>query len=267
MAQMHPPELPIAVMADAARRGEVAVFSLLAKTLDDDFHVFHRPLVVGMTADQHKVPDFVILHGRHGLLGVALADDGKEVGDHRPMPYAPIRSAVRSMIFGLKEQGIRFYIPAPCCVLFLHGQRAQYLAPEKDLEYTPLFADEIGEGLQDRITAMMPITAGYQSSWRVPDAVQRIAQFLQVATPLTHKVEASTLSNAAASATAIAPSKTEPQRIVYVVRAVDIVLAFATIMAFIMLVTFVPDGAVRRFVDFSRFGASTTQHDNGVHTP
>lgn len=251
MAQMHPPELPIAVMADAARRGEVAIFGLLAKRLDDDFHVFYRPMVVGMTPDQHKVPDFVILHDRHGLLGVAIADDGKETGDNRPMPYAPIRSAVRSMIFGLKEQGIRFYIPAPCCVLFLYSQRAQYLAPEKDLEYKPLFADELGEGLQERITAMMPITAGYQSSWRVPDAVQRIAQFLQVATPLTHKVEPVPVPNIAVLSADISTPKTEPQRIVYVVRAVDIVLAFATIMAFIMLVTFVPDGAIRRLLDFS----------------
>lgn len=266
MAQMHPPELPIAVMADSARRGEVAVFGLLAKTLDDDFHVFYRPMVVGMTADQHKVPDFIILHSRHGLLGVAIADDGKEVGENRLMPYAPIRSAVRSMIFGLKEQGIRFYIPAPCCVLFLHSQRAQYLASEKDLEYTPLFADEIGEGLQDRITAMMPITAGYQSSWRVPDAVERIAQFLQVATPLTHKVEATPASKTTAAPNEISSPKTEPQRIVYVVRAVDIVLAFATIMAFIMLVTFVPEGALRRLVDFS-YNWSAIHTDNGNNTP
>lgn len=267
MAQMHPPELPIAVLADAARRQDVAVFGLLAKALDDEFHVFYRPMVVGMTSDQHKVPDFVILHGRHGLLGLAVADDSKDAGGGRPMPYAPIRSAVRSMIFGLKEQGIRFYIPAPCCVLFLHGQRADYQLPEKDLDYTPLFADELGEGLQERITALMPISAGYQSSWRVPDAVERIAQFLQVATPLAQKTEpvVQASKNVAVPADT-AKQKTEPQRIVYVVRAVDIVLAFATIMAFIMLVTFVPEGAVRRFVDFSR-SWSYTHQDNGDHTP
>lgn len=265
MAHMHPPELPIAVLADAARRQDVAAFGLLSKALDDHFHVFYRPVVVGQV-EPSKVPDFIILHARHGMLGVAVVDDGKDTGGGRPLPYTPARSAVRSMIFALKEQGIRFYIPAPCCALFMHGQRADYLPAEKDMEYTPLFADEMGEGLQERIAGMMPISAGYQSSWRVPDAVERIAQLLQVAAPLALKAEPPVVPVATATPEFSQKQKTEPQRIVYVVRAVDIVLAFATIMAFIMLVTFVPEGAVRRFVDFSR-SWSNGQHDNGGNTP
>ena len=266
MAQMHPPELPIAVLADSARRQDIAAFGLLAKALDNNFHVFYRPMVTGMVAEQHKVPDFIILHARHGLLGVAVIDDSKESGSGRVLPFASVRSAVRSLIFALKEQGIRFYIPAPCCAIFLHGQRADYLPVQNDMEYTPLFADELGEGLQDRITTLMPISAGYQSSWRVPDAVERITQFMQVATPLTQKNESVSAPKAAPASNDVAKQKTEPQRIVYVVRAVDIVLAFATIMAFIMLVTFVPEGAVRRFVDFSR-SWSVTQTENGYNQP
>ena len=89
---------------------------------------------------------------------------------------------------------------------------------------------------------------------------------MQVATPLTQKNELVSAPKAAPESNDVAKHKTEPQRIVYVVRAVDIVLAFATIMAFIMLVTFVPEGAIRRFVDFSR-SWSVTQPENGYNPP
>jgi len=44
----------------------------------------------------------------------------------------------------------------------------------------------------------------------------------------------------------------QPARIIYVVRAIDIVLAFATIVALIMLISFVPQGVIQRVVDYSR---------------
>lgn len=259
MAHMHPPELPIAVLADPARRNDAAIFKLLATALDAEFHVFYRCSVANSASEPQKIPDFVILHPRHGLLGVAIADDSLPHSgtEARPLPYSPIRSALRTLIFGLKEQGIRFYIPAPCCVLFPHSQRAHYAAATPEMEYQPLFADDFA-ALQERITAMMPIAAGFSSTWRVPDAVERISCLLRVNTPIVEKspvqptVATGTSHQAVAQPSTIKPIATEPARIVYVVRAIDILLAFATIMAFIMLISFLPDGALFRALDYMR---------------
>lgn len=272
MAQMHPAELPIAVLADPARRAEAGVYKLFAEGLDDSFHVFYRPAVDGMDQDHLKIADFVLLHNKHGLLGVAIGDDSLPYAgtDLKPLPYAPIRSAIRSLIFALKEQGIRFYIPAPCCVLFLNSKREQYQAPTSDMEYAPLFPSDFAD-LQNRIISLMPISAGYQSTWRVPDAVEKIMPFLQTATPLTAKAQGpatidartsahiapAAIMNAAAPAlpqgtvAMHTPSQDTRQPVIYVVKAIDIVLAFATIIALIMLISFVPEGVVRRIVDYS----------------
>ncbi len=273
MAQMHPPELPIAVLADPARRAEVGVYQLFAQKLDDSFHVFFRPTVDGMDPDHLKVADFVLLHNKYGLLGVAVGDDSLPYAgtELKPLPYAPIRSAIRSLIFALKEQGIRFYIPAPCCVLFLNSKREQYQPPASDMEYTPLFQADFAD-LQNRIIGLMPISAGYQSTWRVPDAVEKIMPFLQTASPLTakarmpatidghtHQIQVAPAAVVSATAAAMpqgaaATNGTGPetrQPVIYVVRAIDIVLAFATIVALIMLISFVPEGVVRRIVDYS----------------
>jgi len=244
MAQMHPSELPVAVLADPARRAEVDAFKLLAQGLDASFHVFYRCSVAGMDLAVHKVADFIILHPQHGLLGVAIAEDTLPHSgtEQRLLPYSPIRSAVRSLIFGLKEQGIRFYIPAPCCVIFPYRNREDYAVAAKDMDYTPLFPSDYPD-LQTKIMAMMPITAGYQSTWRVPDAVEKIAAFLQVNTPqmTRNKPEVVMPVLAPAVQPSAAVSQDRP-RIVYVVRAIDIVLAFATIMALYMLVRFMPEG-------------------------
>ena len=266
MAQMHPSELPIAVLADPARHIEADVFKLLAEKLDDSFHVFFRPVVGGVATEQMKVADFVILHNKYGLLGVAIGDDtlpyaGTEL---KPLPYSPIRSAIRALIFGLKEQGIRFYIPAPCAVIFPRSACNQYQAAPDNLEYRPLFPSDY-DSLQDKITALMPITEGYQTTWRVPDAVEKIMPHFQVNASVADKTKPPTIIQASGHhAPALSVRETMPAtslgttqdqdtrpRIVYVVRAIDIVLAFGTIVALIMLISFVPDGVVRRIVDFS----------------
>lgn len=259
MAHMHPPELPIAVLADPARRHDAAIFKLLATALDAEFHVFYRCSVANSASEPQKIPDFVILHPRHGLLGIAIADDSlPHAGtEARPLPYSPIRSALRTLIFGLKEQGIRFYIPAPCCVLFPHSQRAHYAAATPDMEYQPLFADDFAT-LQERITAMMPIATGFSSTWRVPDAVERISRLLRVNTPLVERTATPPtavpvgLPQTTSQPLATPATATESARIVYVVRAIDILLAFATLMAFIMLISFLPDGALFRALDYMR---------------
>lgn len=266
MAQMHPAELPIAVLADPARRIEADIFKLLAERLDDGFHVFFRPSVSGQRTDSIKIADFVILHNKFGLLGLAIGDDtlpyaGTEL---KPLPYSPIRSAVRSLIFGLKEQGIRFYIPAPCAVLFPRSARGQYQPAPDNLEYKPLFAADFDD-LQNKIIALMPITEGFETTWRVPDAVEKIMPHLQVTTPLVEKTGAPVVIQSAPqrlhpvpsrdaaslSTSGLPPEQDMRPRIVYVVRAIDIVLAFATIVALIMLISFVPDGVIHRIIDFS----------------
>lgn len=251
MAVMHPPELPIAVLADPARRVEADVFRLLAKRLDDSFHVFFRCGVEGQNPELVKVPDFIILHNRYGLLGLAIDGNGAPHagGEPRALPHSPIRSAVRSLIFGLKEQGIRFYIPAPCCVIFPAGARAHYQQGGGDLDYTPLFPEDYDD-LQNKIIGMMPISAGYQSTWRVPNAVEKIMPLLRVNMPVNGKPKAVVVN---------APEQMEGQflqtfskdgetapRIIYVVRAIDIVLAFATIIALIMLISFLPDQIIEK---------------------
>jgi hypothetical protein len=264
MAHMHPPELPIAVLADPARRGEVEMFKRLAQGLDNSFQVFFRPSVIGMDTDHNKIADFVILHGQYGLLGIALADDALPyVGtEQKSLPYSPIRSALRSLIFALKEQGIRFYIPAPCCVVFAHSERKNFAAAAPDLDYKPIFAEEFPD-LQNQIKMMMPISAGFQSTWRVPDAVEKIMPLLQVNTPLYSKALKTEAAVAMAPTVAIQTQEfvqnslvdsvgQQPARIIYVVRAIDIVLAFATIVALIMLISFVPQGVIQRVVDYSR---------------
>nr|MBP7253411.1 hypothetical protein [Alphaproteobacteria bacterium] len=164
----------------------------------------------------------------------------------------------------LKEQGIRFYIPAPCAVIFPRSDRSQYQPAPDNLEYKPLFPSDFDE-LQQKITAMMPITEGYQTTWRVPDAVEKIMPHLQVNASIIDKpkppiiIQASTQREAQHSSRDMPPANiggiaSEADlrpRIVYVIRAVDIVLAFGTIVALIMLISFVPDGVVRRIVDYS----------------
>lgn len=266
MAQMHPSELPIAVLADPARHIEANIFKLFAQKLDDSFHVFFRPTVSDVNPDQVKVADFIILHNKYGLLGVAIGDDTLPYAgtDLKPLPYSPIRSAIRSLIFGLKEQGIRFYIPAPCAVIFPRSERSQYQPPPENLEYKPLFPSDFDD-LQQKITALMPITEGYQTTWRVPDAVEKIMPYLQVNASVTEKAKPPVIIQAGSAREPHLTGRDMPPanlgglpgaedmrpRIVYVVRAIDIVLAFATIVALIMLISFVPDGVVRRIVDFS----------------
>ncbi len=266
MAQMHPSELPIAVLADPARHVEADIFKLLAQKLDDSFHVFFRPTVGGTNAEQTKIADFVILHNKYGLLGVAIGDDNLPYAgtDLKPLPYSSIRSAIRALIFGLKEQGIRFYIPAPCAVIFSRSARNQYQPVPDNLEYKPLFPSDYDE-LQQKITSLMPITEGYQTTWRVPDAVEKIMPFFQVNAPVIDKtkppivIQAAQYQQPSLTVQGGAPTNFGGQtvdqdmrpRIVYVVRAIDIVLAFGTIVALIMLISFVPDGVVRRIVDFS----------------
>lgn len=266
MAQMHPSELPIAVLADPARHVEADIFKLLAQKLDDSFHVFFRPTVTGTSPEQVKIADFVILHNRYGLLGVAIGDDTLPYAgpDLKPLPYSPIRSAIRALIFGLKEQGIRFYIPAPCAVIFPRSARNQYQPAPDNLEYKPLFPSDFDD-LQQKITALMPITEGYQTTWRVPDAVEKIMPHLQVNASIVEKAKAPVIIQASSQSEPQLSGRDMPManmgayqaeqdmrpRIVYVIRAIDIVLAFGTIVALIMLISFVPDGVVRRLVDFS----------------
>ncbi len=259
MARMHPAELPVGIVLDKSQAAFVEMYHMFAQKLDDDFSVFFRCDVDGIVPEHDKPLDFVILHNKYGFLavevhqgdlpmnpprstppGVTNVPDNKKV---KHLPYSQIRMIVHSFIFGLKERGIRFYIPAPCCVVFTHNLPNEFESLT-DADYVPLFYSDFPE-LQEKIIAMMPLRGGHTSNWSVPDAVQRIA-------PLLNFNHGKDSKRGARRNNKNQPVEKSETKIIYVVRAIDVFLAIVNIIVLGLLVYFMPDNFAHQVMELLR---------------
>lgn len=263
MAKMHPAELPIGTVLDKSQTAMVAFYHLLAQNLDNDFHIFYNCAIEGVEPEHDKPLDFAILHNKYGFLGIEVSQSevpfstNRAVSDQsgmrlRPLPYSQVRMVVHSFVFGLKERGIRFYIPAPCCVAFPNYVKEEFEVNLESADYMPLFKSDLSD-LQNKIIAMMPVRGGHTSNWSVPDAVERIAPLI------TFNNGHSTISKSGRQvqgskkrgASSDHEDANQP-KIIYVVRAIDVFLAILNILVLGAMFFFMPEGMAQRVAEFLR---------------
>lgn len=254
MARMYPATLPVGLVLDKSQSEAVEVYNILAQKLDGEFSVFFRPTIDGVELEHDELLDCVILHSRYGFLAIKVHQgDLPPSANHddkklKQLPYSLIRMAAHAFIFGLKERGIRFYIPAPCCVIFPHHVRAEFEARQDYADYIPIFQSDFDD-LQDKIIAMMPVRSGYASNWSVPDAVERIEPLLNFNDVHSAGIRRGGQARRNRKGHA-AMSDADKPRIIYVVRAIDIFLAIVNVVVLLLLVFFMPESFAQKVAEF-----------------
>mgnify|MGYP001186430383 CR=1 FL=1 len=263
MARMHPAELPISTVLDKSQQAVVTFYHALAQSLDDDFHVFYNCAVDGVEPEHDKSLDFAILHNKYGFLGIEVyqgevpASNGRPGADQsngklKHLPYSQIRMVVHSFIFGLKERGIRFYIPAPCCVAFPNYVREEFEIGQDSADYLPLFQSDFSN-LQNKIIAMMPVRGGHASNWSVKDAVDKIAPLIVFNSDSTTTGKSDRLGSCCKKRSVdIYGDDSGRPKIIYVVRAIDVFLVIINILVLAALVFFMPESFAQRVAEFLR---------------
>ncbi len=259
MARMYPAELPISTVLDKAQQPIVAFYHALAQYLDDDFHVFYNCTVDGVELEHDDSVDFVILHNKYGFLGIEVfrgqvtADKSRAGGNQsggklKNLPYSQIRMVVHSFIFGLKERGIRFYIPAPCCVVFANHAREEFKLDQDNADYLPLFLSDFSD-LQNKIISMMPVRGGHESNWSVSDAVERISPLIVFN---NGRGTAGKANHKGRRGKSHSDSDYGRPKIIYVVRAIDVFLVLINILVLAAIVFFMPESFAQRVAEFLR---------------
>ena len=262
MARMHPAELPIGTVLDKSQQEIVAFYHLLAQTLDDDFCVFYNCLVDGVEPEHDKPLDFVILHNKYGFLGIEVHQGEVPASPVRPganqsgsrlkqLPYSQIRMGVHSFVFGLKERGIRFYIPAPCCVVFPKHVREEFEVSQEGADYLPLFQSDFSN-LQNKIISMMPVRGGHASNWSVPDAVEKISPLIAFNNGQSTTGKSGRNQRGKKRANDGWRDDANKPKIIYVVRAIDVFLVIINILVLAALVFFMPESFAQRVAEFLR---------------
>lgn len=252
MAKMHPATLPVGIVLDKSQSATVEFYHMLSQKLDDGFSVFFRSSIEGVDLEHDEMLDFVILHNKYGFLAIQVHEGEVPPASHdakklKQLPYSQIRMAVHAFIFGLKERGIRFYIPAPCCVVFPQHVRAEFEERLDHADYIPMFQSDFTD-LQNKIIAMMPVRGGYASNWSVPDAVERIEPLLIAGNGASAGKRGALHGKRARRAD---PGEdADKPRIIYVVRAIDVFLAIINILVLLLLVFFMPEGFAQKVAEF-----------------
>ena len=161
-------------------------------------------------------------------------------------------SSYISFIFGLKERGIRFYIPAPCAVVFPNYVKAEFENSPDSADYFPIFQSDYNN-IQNKIISLMPLRGGHSSNWSVPDAVERIAPLIifNNGHSVTGRSGRQAQRGKGRSAERMADEANRP-KIIYVVRAFEIILVVVNLLFFAAVLIFMPEGLWHKIMETLR---------------
>jgi len=191
---MYPAESPKHMLSDPLRGGEIKVFEALEK-LPEGFHVFYNgALRAGQFIEAHERPvDFILLHEKW-MLCIEVKGGQVRVGEsgliehfiprkrhwQRINPVQQVKVALFKLIDACRADGINYWIPDDCCVVFPDTRRGQFTAQQHLIPEGFFFAEDL-----DTLPASFPrfLSEKYQRAgraWREPEAFDYMVQRLAV---------------------------------------------------------------------------------------
>ena len=191
---MYPAQLPEQVLNDSHARGEVKVFRTLEK-LPVGFHVFYNgSLKSGKFIEAHARPiDFILLHEKWMLCievkgGKVRIDEKGDIWQFIPdtrnwkkiNPIKQVQIALQKLIQASRDEGVTYWIPGDCCVVFPDTSREQFTNQPRLIQAGLFFAEDL-----DALPITLPqwLTEKYQRrphgrAWKQDEAFENMVQRL-----------------------------------------------------------------------------------------
>jgi len=158
MAKMYPSRLPDRVLNNRNLKGEVETFEALSK-LPDEFEVFYNrcPNTGNAGRVYERKIDFIIIHEKLGLLAmevkggkIRIGHDGGFEQYHYTQnrwgsidPFIQVKLALRELIYIIKSDSPKYWIPDNICVLFPGTYRHYLTNQPHSLPAGTLCADDV----------------------------------------------------------------------------------------------------------------------------